>query len=565
MNALGGSIRSRLASATHIASLASSSLFSILTTVLALLIIGSVFLGGLQRGMDQALSYGPQSEENALAIAISEMVYGLDSYVAHFSVLEALEKSIHRGADSANDPKILQNLYNGDLINEGIASAASLGPRTKGFIADGGLKTMVYDDVGIVDFIKIAFAAFGFKVQSLYYLFFATLLLSTTAFILQYWKNALAQILALCNLFAFYMELQSPIFTRDMPTFWGMRHGSTLAILPMWHLALLLMYRTRLSLAAVVLAAIQVAILVLAIKVRGSALWTVIFMGGLTALLLYQDWAQLKISERSAAKLTRLAARWPMALVLAGLFLNGLYTNSKLHPAYFTDDILPHHGAWHSAVLGLNTSPAFWPVTGLKAEPGTNRVSPYRDRVGYDAALAYLRDRGFIKSEAEYLSPWTGTYKMGLHDKIMRRLFFSAVERHPMATVALYLYWKPRQILVAFGRLLAGVKVQAWLLALLGASIMAVAFATSQFRALAELRTILLLAMAAILFSALPNLWAYAAYHAVADSLLSIFILGVFGIWAAEVVLIERWRSPTVDEAQSDSNGRSNRVTRRGS
>ena len=190
------------------------------------------------------------------------------------------EKSIHRGAANANDQKILPNLYNGDLINEGIANAASLGPRTKGFIADGGLKTMVYDDVGIVDFIKIAFAAFGFKVQSLYYLFFATLLLSTTAFVLQYWKNVLAQILLLCNLFAFYIELQSPIFTRDMPTFWGMRHGSTLAILPMWHLVLLLVYRTRLSLAALMLAAIQVAILVLAIKMRGSALWTVIFLVG---------------------------------------------------------------------------------------------------------------------------------------------------------------------------------------------------------------------------------------------------------------------------------------------
>ncbi len=203
MNVPVGTIRSRLTSAKHIVALASSSLFSVLTTALALLIIGTVFFSGIQRGMDQALSYGPQSEENALAIAISEMVYGLDSYVAHFSVLEALEKSIHRGADSANDPKILQNLSNGDLINEGIANATSLGPRTKGFIADGGLKTMVYDDVGIVDFIKIAFAAFGFKVQSLYYLFFATLLLSTTAFVLQYWKDALAQILLLCNLFAF--------------------------------------------------------------------------------------------------------------------------------------------------------------------------------------------------------------------------------------------------------------------------------------------------------------------------------------------------------------------------
>ena len=260
--------------------------------------------------------------------------------------------------------------------------------------------------------------------------------------------------------------------------------------------------------------------------------------------------------ERSATKFAKLAAKWPLVLVLAGLAFNSLYTNGKLHPAYFTDDILPYHGAWHSAVLGLNTSSEFWPVTGVKADPGTDRVSPYRDRVGYDAALTYLRDRGFLNSEAEYLSPWTRTYKMRLHDNVMRRIFFSAVESRPVATVALYLYWKPRQILIAFGRLLGDVKVQAWLLALLGASIMAVAFAMSQPKsALAELRMILLLAMTAILFSTLPNLWAYAAYHAVADSLLSIFIFGVFGTWATGVVLIEQWRSraATPGKSQPDS------------
>jgi hypothetical protein len=124
--------------------------------------------------------------------------------------------------------------------------------------------------------------------------------------------------------------------------------------------------------------------------------------------------------------------------------------------------------------------------------------------------------------------------------------------RSPAATVALYLYWKPRQILIAFGRLLGDVKIQAWLLALLGASIMAVAFAMSQPKsALAELKTILLLATTAILFSTLPNLWAYAAYHAVADSLLSIFIFGVFGLWATGVVLIERWRSRAASPVES--------------
>jgi hypothetical protein len=71
-------------------------------------------------------------------------------------------------------------------------------------------------------------------------------------------------------------------------------------------------------------------------------------------------------------------------------------------------------------------------------------------------------------------------------------------------------------------------------------STMAMVFAISQPKpAPDELRTILLLAMTAILFSILPNLWAYAASYAVADSLLSIFIFGLFGFWATGVVLID--------------------------
>ncbi|MEW3863855.1 hypothetical protein, partial [Pseudomonas aeruginosa] len=79
------------------------------------------------------------------------------------------------------------------------------------------------------------------------YLFFVILSLSTSVFLLQYWRRPMAQVLLLCNLVAFWLELHTAMVTPHMPSLWGMRHGSTLAILPTWHVALLMAYRTRLS------------------------------------------------------------------------------------------------------------------------------------------------------------------------------------------------------------------------------------------------------------------------------------------------------------------------------
>jgi hypothetical protein len=103
------------------------------------------------------------------------------SYIGYTSTIEELQKLMNRGAEGPNDPKILPNLSNGDLINEAIANAVASVPRIPAFIAYGDLITMVYDDVGIVDYIKIAFSIFGFKIQSLYYLFFSLLSLSSAA------------------------------------------------------------------------------------------------------------------------------------------------------------------------------------------------------------------------------------------------------------------------------------------------------------------------------------------------------------------------------------------------
>jgi hypothetical protein len=516
-------------------------IFPLMTAALAVLIIWATFAGGLRRGMDHAVAYGPESEQNGMAIAISQMVHGLQGYVAYYNIFEALAKVMNKGAESPNDPKIIPNLTNGELINEALAAALAVPPPPEAFVVDTGLRTMIYDDIGIVDYDRIAFSLFGVSVQALYYLFFAILALSSTVFLLQFWRSPVAQTFLLFNLLAFLLELHTGIFNNDMPSFWGMRHGSTLALLPMWHLALLVARQARITVLGLVLAALQVVLLILAIRMRGSAAWTVVFVAALAVGFGMWRFRRLPSEERSFGRFAKSIAAWPLLIALAGMLGNSLYNDARLHPAYFTDDIMPYHGLWHSAFLGLRTSSDFWPYVGASAQQLENGTL-YADRNAYDAAIAYLRKIRFLRTEADYVSPWTHTYKMRLHDRIMRRMFLDAVEGHPLTAAGLYVYWKPRHILYAAARLAWRIPIEVWLAALGVAAVLAAGFFVTCEITGGELRKVVPLGGLATVFATLPNIWAYTAHHAMADFLLSLFILTGLALWASFVGLLLLWR-----------------------
>ncbi|MBL6613429.1 MAG: hypothetical protein ISP49_00680 [Reyranella sp.] len=511
------------------------SLLPIVTALLAVLIILAVFAMGVRRGMDGVIAVG-KSEQTAWAVAISEMVYGLDGYVAHAAVIDTIIQRIRGGTSGPGDPNFEKNIANPDLLNAAISAALSLGPQPEGFVSERSLRTMVDDDIGIVDYDKIAFALFGFRVQSLYYLFFVILSLSTSVFLLQYWRRPMAQVLLLCNLVAFWLELHTAMFTPHMPSLWGMRHGSTLAILPTWHVALLMAYRTRLSWSAAMLGLIQIAIIVFAIRICGSAGWTVIFLAALAAFFAFQLWRNTQPGERSLGTIAKAALKWPFVLLLIGLAANKLYTDAKLHPAYFTDDIMPYHGAWHSAYLGIIVSPTLVAATG-------DPKRPWGDAVGYAAALQYLRKKSFIATEGEYFSPWTHTYKMRLHDRTMKSLYLDLVSEYPFTTVALYVYWKPLHLRHVVEYLLAGVPPETWVIAVVAFLLLGVTAALMNRLNRTDVLVTMALALAAVLFASIPSIWAYASVDTVADAVLSFLVLAFVVAWAVGVWLVNMLRS----------------------
>lgn len=502
---------------------------SVLTTLLSALLIWAIYNGGIRRGMDHAISFAGESELNGMAIAISELKHGLNSYVGYSTILEALTKVVRRGVANTADPQLIQNLKDAGVLNEAISAAVALGPQSESFIADRTLMTMIYDDIGIVDYDKIAFSLFGFRIEAMYYLYFVILSLSVGAFLLQYWRNVLPQMTLLSTLLAFYVELDTSVFSEHVASVWGMRHGSVLAIVPMWHVVFLLTARVRISPPALGLALVQIAILVFSMRVRGSAGWTVIFIAALTLVFIVQAW-RAQTGQRTIATTVKQAIRWPFVLLLLVLGANKIYTDTRLHPAYFTDDILPYHGAWHSAYLGICLSPTLLAETGVPPEQ-------WGDRSGYDAALKYLRKKGFIKSEGEYISPWTNTYKMRLHDNVMRSLYLSLIEEKPFTFLALYVYWKPFQL---YWKLRTALETVPWgkLLLVLSGSV-AFGLLTALFRWVTPAKAIngALLAAGAVACASIPAFWAYAALHALADMVVSLLVFVALVMWASATMM----------------------------
>jgi hypothetical protein len=513
--------------------------FPVVILCLSTLIIAMIFVAGVRRGMDHVTMFGPEGEQTAISVALSESVYGIHlGYVGLANVRDKLVEVWNKGAKDGHDPILIKNDSNRDLLNGAIKAAASLGPQTPGDVGDRTLITTVYDDMGYVDYVKLAFRLFGQRIESLYYTFFLLLGLSVLAFVWTFRDSITPQIVLLCTLFAFYIELHTAIFTPGMPTFYGMRHGSTLALVPMWYLAFAILQRKRLTFGNAIAVAIEAAIMILSFRMRGSSSWTMILVLGTAFATAFIPWCRRPPRERSGMRLVRATAPWPALLLVGAFFANGVYDDAVLHPVYFTDDVMPYHGLWHSAVLGISLEPNLLdPEVAAKLRKGSIKADSL-DSIGWYEALDYLKRSHFLEPNANpavspvgYISPWTGTYKTRLHDNIMRRVFFDIVLHHPLGVARLYLWVKPALLIDCIRLLFEYTPGHKWLYLIVGAGIgISILMVLSGAFARERVALTLLAYASALLASTLPNLWAYASFATMADNFLMLLGFVTFAI-----------------------------------
>src|SRR5262245_48212094 len=115
---------------------------------------------------------------------------------------------------------------------------------------------------------------------------------------------------------------------------------------------------------------------------------------------------------------------------------------SVLHAVYDSDDVLSGHQLWN-ALFALAASED----AEVLAQARTIGPLTDNDALGYNMARVWARDHHvFIRPES-YGSPLTGaSMRMGLNEKIMRRLLIEYIAQRPLQSAKRYLIERPTLI-----------------------------------------------------------------------------------------------------------------------
>lgn len=486
----------------------------------SLLMIAFISLGTFSHAKPGTLTWGPTTDFWAMAIAISDIQLGMDGGLGRREIVSELAKYLTTtGSDiQVHDTGTQELDADPERVDEGIRAASAIDPSSLPDYAldSGSFITTVFEDIGYADFYDLAFRLFGFGAFSTHYLYLAILALSVVLFLLGHWRSTTnLAVLALATT-TLFLTTTSDIFIPSLPSLAANRFLSTLAVIPLLHIAMTALDLRRLRIDGWLAFVGQLLLFAFAVHLRSSAAW---MLGALLAMLVLVVVFRLSTLvrrqrlERQAGILSNFFAvpeiRRASYVVFAAMIAFSAYDavrNSQLHLIYAGDDVLPHHLRWHSAMLGLSVHPEW-----IKRNIWGYGPDDSGDTIGFLTFEKYMK-KHFPQT------PFTsgvsrGLYKARLDDRVMKEEFLRFAVANPDYMFELYFYYKPMQIARVLGALLASIPPTAWLLSLPAILLASVTIASAPARR-AELALFLLLLF---LVSFSPLLWAYGAAHVVSD------------------------------------------------
>jgi hypothetical protein len=320
-------------------------------SLVAALMLGTFFYA-LGEGMHHRLPHAVGRHVSAFGIAISELRYGTSGYTGYNQVFNTLQQG-----GLTTDREILlklgtsypASLERHDLLNQAFAEASSLGPH----VALDGPYHMVREDVGMITFYKLAFALFGFRIESPLFLYFLLFSISMGAWLVTFSGRAELQHIAILLAVSHFLvvasagsigvQLYSVSNTRFLPA---------LGVLPAIHLGLLVLGRQRGTPLAIIMGLLQVLILCLVIHARTSARYQLIFLFALFAV----SCASFVFRHPHACRYVLSRVRlWPVVILFAGFLILKLHFVLQLDSEY--TDSTSGHVFWHAVYIGLSAHP----------------------------------------------------------------------------------------------------------------------------------------------------------------------------------------------------------------
>ena len=376
-----------------------------------------------------AVTWGPTSDIRAMAIAISNLEFGLKGGLAYRAVVQSLADTItsKKSDIDVNDERTRELTSNPAVVSKAIRAAAAT-PRDQ--IEPDYLHELAEDD-GYSDFYKIAFQIFGYDAYSTRALYLTILGLSWAIFVLVYFRENIAlAALALDSSAMFLLTSCPALFSSGMPSLAANRFLWTLALIPFLHILIGILISRPLKYSELAAILAQILLGLVAIRARLTGEWCIIAILVTGIFIIARNGRQWRRSLRCGTVL---------AMVMIAAIAVKEAENATLDSSYFTDDYLPHHLVWHSAFLGLSLHPE-WP----KHKPYPELPDALSDTIAFASFEHVMKAKGlpFVSSE--------GLHKFRLHDEIIKQVFTQFALDNPRYMAELYLWYKPMYLVMTF-------------------------------------------------------------------------------------------------------------------
>jgi hypothetical protein len=453
----------------------------VVLSAIAFILLAIAYCSGLARGDDRIVSLGEWGRfMYAISAAATDLRAGLPGYVILEGYWSLLEK-----AGFIQEPKALQDpVAMNRAFKQAWNTRLTLPPPELQKI-EYGVRGASADDLGFVDYAKMAFTVFGPRIQGFYHLYYTILAVSVCLFVLTFWRSPTCMLTLIAVLLSFCLLLQSDIFgsVANVASVQNPRFASSFGIVALLHILCTIFLRLPPSAWHVIAVLIQAEIIYFGTTIRASSLWMLIAIGFVWIAMIVYSWYDGRFSRRSAediryalgsaesryarrggtavanpTKLTplhlRLLAdfsRWRPSFMLGRLswsvlacavvfFVSAGDMKSRLHPLY-RDGGINHHAFWHSVYYSLMFNPLWFEKYG-PSHPAMSGGGPASgDEQPISAIRGYLAAHPPQDRTEVYDS--VGNIKWGAMEKYVRIVFFDFVRNDPWFVVQTFGLYKP--------------------------------------------------------------------------------------------------------------------------
>ena len=273
-----------------------------------------------------------------ISIALSSLGHDLDGYLGYRRVLDIIKS--------------------GNVSNEAIKKALAL----EDIEADRTYNQTLMD-LGFADFARIAFAIFGYRTESLFNLYCLLFLLLVGCYFIQFRNDKTALALLLVFLLAHYVGVAATSFVgANLDAVHNFRFMAVLAVLPVFHISLLVLRKKELTWPSGCAVVFQACMIVFAIWIRSSTLWTVVFFLGFGVVVIAGEWFVRAPAGAGVEKMHQIFRRarclWPVGIYLGIEIAFAVTKPFILDESYFDKESGNHgHTKWEAVYQGLSIHP----------------------------------------------------------------------------------------------------------------------------------------------------------------------------------------------------------------